>query len=59
MEEPLSHEIATALAEGLEALRPLAGRDSFNPEVPVALITCGLHRTPVPIAAGNMAQVSH
>ena len=50
---PLSPELATALAKGIDALRPLAGREEFDPAVPGALVESGLHRIPVPVAAGG------
>ena len=54
MNHTLPPNLAQALAEGLERLRPLAGADSFDPNVPAALVQAGLHRLPVPEAAGGL-----
>lgn len=54
MDEHLSPEISAALFNGVETLRPLAGRDEFDPAVPAALVRAGLHLTPVPRSAGGL-----
>jgi len=46
--------IAEALAQGLELLRPLAGENAFNPAVPAALLRAGLQRLPVPLKDGGL-----
>lgn len=54
MEVSLSPELADALIRGIGALRPLAGREDFDPAVPDTLVRSGLHRAPVPVAAGGL-----
>ncbi|CAL1241386.1 acyl-CoA dehydrogenase family protein [Candidatus Methylocalor cossyra] len=51
---PLPAPIAAALADGLQRLRPHAGQEAFDPEVPSALLAAGLQRLPLPIEAGGL-----
>jgi alkylation response protein AidB-like acyl-CoA dehydrogenase len=46
--------MAAALREGIEALRPLAGREHFDPAVPAALVRSGLPAAPLPLAVGGL-----
>ena len=54
MNDTLPLNIAEALAQGLELLRPLTGEDVFNPAVPAALVRAGLQRLPVPLKDGGL-----
>lgn len=54
MNDSLPPEISAVLVEGVRLLRPLAGRDCFDPAVPAALVQAGLHLLPVPVAFGGL-----
>lgn len=47
-------EIASALADALARLETLQPGDAFDPRVPAAIVAAGLHRLPVPVAAGGL-----
>jgi len=54
MTDPLPPEIDSALAEAIRHLRPLVVGEAFDPAIPAALVRAGLHRLPLPEAAGGL-----
>lgn len=50
----LRPEIGTALRDAIERVRALDPADSFDDRVPAAIREAGLHRLPVPVAAGGL-----
>lgn len=46
--------IGGTLARAIERIRALEPGDTFDPRVPAALVDVGLHRLPVPVAAGGL-----
>ncbi len=54
MIEGLRSAIADPLADALERVHAIDPGDEFDPRLPVAVVAAGLHRMPVPPAAGGL-----